>query len=76
MHGKVIDVKAAKEDPGTKIVMYKKWDDVRDNQLFWEDKYGYLRSKLTGFAIDTTGNYVQIKRVVILCNLILPILQI
>ena len=55
MHGRVMDVKEGSMDPGTKVLMWKRKDSDNDNQLFWEDKYGYIHSKLNGFVFDSAG---------------------
>lgn len=46
-------------DPGTKVLMWKKKDNDNDNQLFYEDKYGYIHSKLNGFVFDSAGKMVE-----------------
>jgi hypothetical protein len=48
LNGKVLDVEGGDSSPGTKVVMFSKKDDDgdRDNQLWFEDRYGNIRSKL------------------------------
>jgi len=54
MHGKVIDVDDGCPDPGTKVIMYGKKDDLEDNQIFYQDKYGIIHSKLNDFSLDSS----------------------
>lgn len=54
MHGKTMDVRDNDTSPGTRVVMYKLWETPADNQLWYEDKYGYIKSKMTGMVFDTT----------------------
>ncbi len=55
MHGRVVDVDRGARDAGTKVCMWKRRDEDNENQLFWEDKYGNIRSKLNDMVLDTTG---------------------
>ena len=52
---KVLDVRGADPKPGTKLIIYEAKGDMADNQLWYEDQNGIIRSKLNGFAIDTSG---------------------
>ncbi len=55
MHGKVVDVEKGSRNAGAKVCMWKKREQDNDNQIFWEDKYGNIRSKLNNMVLDTTG---------------------
>jgi len=54
MHGKVIDIKKHKAEPGSKAVMYEKLDEPSDSQLWYENKHGLLANKLTDFVLDSS----------------------
>jgi hypothetical protein len=56
MNGKVIDVDKGKMDPGTKLCMWNRKDMDNDNQLWYEDKYGYIHAKINGYVFDNSGN--------------------
>jgi len=60
MHGKVMDVEGARTDPGTKVVMYDQHESPQDNQLFYEDKYGSIHTKLNDFALDFDDEKIRI----------------
>merc|ERR1712170_198142 len=53
MNGRVLDVKGNDASPGTKVITYTRNDGLTDNQLWYEDRYGCIRSKLSDLAIDT-----------------------
>jgi len=47
MHGKVLDIEGGSTQAGAKVVMYDQKDaSDADNQLWFEDRYGNIRSKL------------------------------
>ena len=52
MSGQCLDVWKASTDEGAKIVTWPQKDEVEDNQLWYEDEYGYIRSKLSNMVID------------------------
>jgi len=54
MDGKVIDVRDADQNPGAKTITWNRHDSEQDNQLWYEDKYGNIRSKMNDFVIDST----------------------
>jgi len=57
MNGKVLDIEGGSKHSGAKVVMYDQ-KDVRsaDNQLWFEDRYGNIRSKLNDrLVLDATG---------------------
>ncbi len=58
MHGRVVDVDRGGTDAGTKVCMWKQKEEENENQLFWEDKYGNIRSKLNDMVLDTTGEII------------------
>ena len=54
MHGQCVTVRNACPDPDTEIVMWDK-EEGEDHQLWYEDKYGVIRSKLTDFVLDSSS---------------------
>lgn len=54
MHGKVIDIEACNPDPGTNVLMWAQKDEDNDNQLWYEDRHGYIRSKLNDLILDSS----------------------
>jgi len=60
MHGKVMDVEGGSTNPGTKVIMYDQNSDAPDNQLFYEDKYGAIHSKLNDFALDFDDGKIRV----------------
>ena len=57
MHGKVLDVNGSNKAAGTPVVVWNKpsGDQKVDNQLWYEDQTGVIRSKLNNFALDASG---------------------
>ena len=55
MHGKVMDVAGAETSPGARVIMYQRKETPEDNQLWYEDKNGVIRSKLSDMILDGTG---------------------
>ena len=55
---KVLDVRHADPKPGARLIVYADKSDASANQLWYEDKTGIVRSKLNGYAIDTSGTIV------------------
>merc|ERR1711976_542771 len=53
MNDRVLDIKGDQAEPGAKVIMYTKNEGISDNQLWYEDRYGVIRSKLNDCAIDT-----------------------
>jgi len=54
MNGKVMDIEGGKTQCGAKVIM---WDQSgADNQLWFEDRYGNIRSKLNDqLVLDGCG---------------------
>merc|ERR1711976_512064 len=52
MNDKVLDIKANDDSPGTEVIMWERKEGLSDNQLWYEDRYGCLRSKMSDLAID------------------------
>ena len=52
---KVMDVKGDDEDEGGRVILYKQKDGDNDNQIFYEDKHGYIHNLLTDLCFDTYG---------------------
>jgi len=57
MNGKVLDIEGARKQPGAKVLMYDQKDKSgADNQLWFEDRYGNIRSKLNDqLILDSSG---------------------
>jgi len=56
MHGKVLDIEAGSSQSGAKVVMFDQKDPKSaDNQLWFEDRYGNIRSKLNDHLILDAG---------------------
>jgi len=51
----VLDVSGADRKPGAKVILFTDKGDLADNQLWYEDERGVIRSKMNNFAIDTSG---------------------
>jgi hypothetical protein len=51
----VLDISGADTKPGTKVIVFPNKGDLANNQLWYEDETGVVRSKLNGFAIDASG---------------------
>jgi len=59
MHGKVADIRGADPTPGGKVISYEQVDGMADNQLWYEDRYGVIRSKLNDFAMDSADGTMR-----------------
>jgi len=59
MNGKVLDVNGSNKAAGTPVVMWGKpsGDQKLDNQLWYEDQTGVIRSKLNNFALDASAPF-------------------
>jgi len=57
MNGKVVDIEGADKHCGAKVLMFDQKDpENADNQLWFEDRYGNIRSKLNDHLIlDASG---------------------
>merc|ERR1711976_87087 len=53
MNERVLDIKGDQVEPGAKVITYTKNEGITDNQIWYEDRYGVIRSKLNDCAIDT-----------------------
>ena len=53
---KVLDICRADPKPGSKVIVFDNKGDLSDNQLWYEDCNGIVRSKLNDYAMDATGN--------------------
>lgn len=52
MNGKVIDVKDSDTSAGAKLITYDRTEE--DNQLFYQDKNGYIRSKMNDYIFESS----------------------
>ena len=55
MNGKVLDVKGNDAAAGTAVVLWTQSKPAKDNQLWYEDKDGIIKSKLNNYALDSTS---------------------
>ena len=56
MNGKVLDIMGADPSEGAEVKMYNRNEhDPQDNQLWYEDPSGNIRSKLNDFFLDANG---------------------
>jgi len=58
LNGKVIDVQHERKEPGAKLVMWDKHTPAKQNQLFYTDPQGFIRSALNDltFSNKTSGH--------------------
>jgi len=56
----VLDIRGAERKAGAKVILYTNKGDLADNQLWYEDERGVIRSKMNGFAIGGSGNLSNI----------------
>jgi len=54
MHGKVLDICKEDKNAGAKVIMYKKSEKNRKNQLWYLDTQGWIRSALNDFVFSNT----------------------
>ncbi len=47
----VLDVHGASAKAGAAVILYKHKDDRSNNQLWYEDQQGYIRSKLNDYLL-------------------------
>jgi hypothetical protein len=61
LNGKVLDIDKSNTSPGTKVIMYEQKDlSDADNQLWFEDFNGNIRSKLDeNLVLDASGSTLQ-----------------
>jgi len=57
--GKVFDVRGGDASPGTKVVMYE--FNGQENQVWYEDRWGCIHSKLNDFVIDTNDGDARLQ---------------
>ncbi len=55
---KVMDVEDAETKVGSKVIVHDRNDEQTDNQLWYEDKEGYIRSKLNDFLLTEEGKTI------------------
>ena len=54
---KAVDVKAGNPKAGSELIMYAKWPEPKDNQLWYQDTNGVIRSKMNDFALTAASKY-------------------
>ena len=60
MNNKVMVVKKADPKPSTHVIMWERHPDPAPNQLWWEDEFGNLHSKLNDMVLDTSCAYKSV----------------
>ncbi len=53
MNGKMVDISGANTDPEAEVIMYGQ--NGADNQQWYQDEEGIIRSKINDFALDASG---------------------
>lgn len=63
MHGKVLDITKEDVNAGAKIIMWKKHEDQKKNQLWYVDNRNFIRSALNDFVPSNTeyGNALEMQ---------------
>jgi len=56
----VLDIRGADRKAGTKVILYADKGDLADNQLWYEDDRGVIRSKMNSFAMEASGSIVTV----------------
>jgi len=61
MNGRVLDVAGGKKEAGAKVVVYDKHTPAANNQLWYLDTYGYIRSALNEMTFSNlkAGEYLR-----------------
>lgn len=55
LNGKVLDIQGGDAEDGAQVILWDQKDvDAADNQLWWEDRDGLIRSKLNNSTIKST----------------------
>ena len=57
-NNKVLDVQGDEASAGAGLIVYDRKPVVSANQVWYEDEQGLLRSKLNGYVIDTSCEFV------------------
>lgn len=52
---RVLDIDGNNPHPDANVIVYDHSGEYQENQLWWEDSYGVIRSKLNDCSIDTYG---------------------
>jgi hypothetical protein len=63
LNGKVLDIERGSKSPGTKVIMYQQKGGHHDNQLWFEDRFGNIRSKLDhNLVLDATDGTLRVNK--------------
>lgn len=54
-----MDIRGSDAAPGGKVIAYDQLDVLSDNQLWYEDHRGIIRSKLNNYALDSSGQLLS-----------------
>ena len=57
MNNKAVDIEAGDSSTGANVIMYDHHGN--DNQQWYEDKHGFIRSKLNGYTINTRDGHAE-----------------
>ena len=55
MNDKVLDIKGEEAGEGGVVITYTQNEDESDNQLWYEGRHGFIRSKLNNYLFDSSG---------------------
>jgi hypothetical protein len=63
LNGKVLDIERGSKSPGTRVIMYQQKGGHPDNQLWFEDRFGNIRSKLDDdLVLDASDGTLKVSR--------------
>ena len=66
LNGLSLDIYKADPTEGTKVITWTKFEPPEDWQTWYEDRYGYIRSKLNNMVLDASGELTPRRPFVIL----------
>lgn len=64
MHGKVLDIEGGNPSPGARVIIWPRKPHQEQNQLWYMDQQGCIRSKLNDMMLDATYGPLQMQH----CN--------
>ena len=59
LNGLSLDIYKADPTEGTKVITWTKFEPPEDWQTWYEDRYGYIRSKLNNMVLDASGELLN-----------------
>lgn len=57
LNDKVLDIKGANSDSGTKVIVWGRHGDAQKNQLWYLGHEGCIRSALNHMVFENSGNW-------------------